>query len=390
MIKATREHTKTHNAQLILKTIYDQGEVSRADIARLTHLTRPTVSSIVAELMESQFVVEMGQGPSAGGKRPTLLKVAQDAYQLLCVDVGSHEFRGALVNLRGDIQQRIDQPPHHNQGVEALEQALALMDELAAQATAPLLGIGIGTPGLVDSAAGIVRQAVNLNWSELPLRDLVQARFQKPVHIANDSHMAALAEYTFGPQRNSDNLVVIKMGRGVGAGIVLHGQPFFGDGRGAGEIGHVTAVDNGRSCTCGNVGCLETVAGSAAILQDAQTAVNQPDLTWPELVTAYENGETVTSTSSAQSVTHIINTAGKHMGSAIAALVGVLNVHHIVIHGRIAAFGPPLLAVIQAEMAQRVMPRMAAQTQVSFSTFGSEVVMLGCSAMILNEELGII
>jgi N-acetylglucosamine repressor len=340
--------------------------------------------------MESQFVVEMGQGPSAGGKRPTLLKMAQDAYQLLCVDVGSHEFRGALVNLRGDIQQRIHQPPHHNQGVEALAQALALMDELAAQATAPLLGIGIGTPGLVDSAAGIVRQAVNLDWSELPLRDLVQARFQKPVHIANDSHMAALAEYTFGPQRDSNNLIVIKMGRGVGAGIVLHGQPFFGDGRGAGEIGHVTAVDNGRSCTCGNVGCLETVAGSAAILQDAQTAVNQPDLTWPELVTAYENGETVTSTSSAQSVTHIINTAGKHMGSAIAALVGALNVHHIVIHGRIAAFGPPLLAVIQAEMAQRVMPRMAAQTQVSFSTFGSEVVMLGCSAMILNEELGII
>ena len=115
MQKATRQQTKNHNSQLILKTIYDAGEISRADIARATHLTRPTVSSIVAELIEDEFVIETGLGSSAGGKRPTLLSVDHENHQLLSVDLGSHEFRGAVINLRGDIIHRIDLPPHqHN------------------------------------------------------------------------------------------------------------------------------------------------------------------------------------------------------------------------------------------------------------------------------------
>lgn len=375
MQKATRQQTKNHNTSLILKTIYDQREVSRADLARLTHLTRPTVSSIVAELIENQFVVEMGQGPSAGGKRPTLLSVAQDAHQLLCIDLGSQQFRGAVLNLRGEISHRIDVASNQYSGEAALELAFNLIDQLLNHVTKNLLGLGIGTPGLVDSKAGIVLNAVNLNWVNLPLRDLVVERYQKPVYIANDSHMAALAEFTFGANRESDNLIVIKIGRGIGAGIVIHGQPFYGDGMGAGEIGHVVVADNGRSCSCGNRGCLETVASTPAILQQA----NQ---TWEELVAAYENGET--------EIINLITSIGQHLGKAIAALVGSTNIHHIVITGRLAQFGQPLLNTIQAEMRQRAMPIMADNTQVSFAQFGNEVVMLGCSAMILNEELGII
>lgn len=375
MQKATRQQTKDHNTRLILKTVYDAGEISRADIARATHLTRPTVSSIVADLIESNFVVETGQGPSAGGKRPTLLRVAHDAHQLICVDLGSQEFRGAVLNLRGDIIYRLDVPSQQHVGSDTLDLAFTLIDQLVAQSTENLLGIGIGTPGLVNAREGVVLNAVNLNWVAVPLRDLVYDRYEKPVYIANDSHMAALAEYTFGSPRDSNNLIVIKVGRGIGAGIVIHGQPFYGDGMGAGEIGHVVVVDNGRSCTCGNRGCLETVASTTAILAQA-------NLTWAELIAAYENGETA--------VTDLITNVGNYLGQAIAALVGSTNIHHIVITGRLAQFGQPLLDTIQTEMRHRAMPIMADKTEVSFAKFGNEVVMLGCSAMILNEELGII
>lgn len=376
MQKATRQQTKDHNTSLILKTIYDAGEISRADIARATHLTRPTVSSIVAELIESNFVVETGQGPSAGGKRPTLISVAHDAHHLICVDLGSHEFRGAVLNLRGDIIHRIDVPSHQHTGDDALQLAFHLIDQLVAQNSGNLLGIGIGTPGLVDARAGVIINAVNLNWVDVELGDLISERYEKPVYIANDSHMAALAEFTFGAERESDNLIVIKIGRGIGAGIVIHGQPFYGDGMGAGEIGHVVVVEeNGRSCTCGNRGCLETVAGTTAVL-------DQANLTWEELVAAYENGE--------NEIVALITTAATYLGKAIATLVGSTNIQNIVMTGRVSQLGQPFLDTIQAEMRQRAMPLMADKTEVSFAEFGDEVVMLGCSAMILNEELGII
>jgi predicted NBD/HSP70 family sugar kinase len=194
--------------------------------------------------------------------------------------------------------------------------------------------------------------------------------------------MAALAEFTFGANRDSDNLIVIKVGRGVGAGVVLHGQPFYGDGMGAGEIGHVVVAENGRSCTCGNRGCLETVASTTWLLANAQESLNQPELTWDGLVAAYREGETA--------VIDIINRAATYLGKAIAALVGSTNIQNIVITGRVSQFGQPFLDTVQAEMRQRAMPLMADKTEVSFAEFGNEVVMLGCSAMILNEELGII
>jgi predicted NBD/HSP70 family sugar kinase len=151
---------------------------------------------------------------------------------------------------------------------------------------------------------------------------------------------------------------------------------------GAGEIGHIVVAENGRSCTCGNRGCLETVASTAAILVQARKVLGQPDLTWEALVAQFKDGEAV--------ITNLITTTGHYLGKAIASLVGGYNIHHIVITGRIGQFGQPLLDVIQAEMQGRVMPALADQTAVSFSSFGDEVVILGCSAMILHEELGII
>lgn len=156
MRKATREQTRNHNTQLVLKTIYEQDGISRADIARATRLTRPTVSTIVNDLLDDQLVAETGVGPSAGGKPPTLLEVNANAYRLLCLDLGSREFRGTLINLRGGVTERAHFATEGRTGNEALELVYKLVDHLRAASPVPLLGIGVGTPGLVDPQRGVV------------------------------------------------------------------------------------------------------------------------------------------------------------------------------------------------------------------------------------------
>lgn len=380
MKKATKQQSKKHNSRLVLQTIYQHEEISRADIARATKLTRPTVSSIVSKLIKQNLVVETGLGESAGGKRPLILQIAYDAHQLISIDLGSHEFRGALSNLNGDITTRRTILTDSKKAEDALQLVFDLIDDLFEQASAPILGIGIGTPGVVNQESGVIHQAINLDWHDLPIRDLLVDRYDCPVYVANDSHMAALAEYTFGEQRDISNLIVIKASRGVGAGIVINGRPYYGDGYGAGEIGHVVVVENGEPCSCGNAGCLETVSSSTAILSKVRQSV--PDADWAWVMDALQGGDAV--------ATQTIADAGKYLGIAIANLIGNFNIHHIVIAGRVATIGQPLVDAMEQEIGRRILPSLAADTTITLSTAGIDIVLLGSAAMVLQHELGII
>ena len=396
MQKATHQHTRDHNARLVLRTIYHGADISRAEIARRTRLTRPTVSRIVGQLMDAHFVVETGLGPSAGGKPPTLLEVAYDDHQLLALDLGSQEFRGAVVNLGGEVIARKTYHTNGHQGEQALALVHELITSLSLTTTAPILGIGIGSPGLSNPRDGVIREAVNLGWWGLPLGQILEDDYRIPVYVANDSHMAALGEFTFGnvpaagtaagaatgnlPE--SGNLVVIKIGQGIGAGIVLNGQPFYGDGFGAGEIGHVVVDEGGALCSCGNLGCLETVASTRAILEQARLAAGSDSMTWAKLVQALQDGE--------EWALVVVQRAGCFLGVAVANLVATLNIKRIVIAGRVAEFGQLLLDAALVEAGRRALPSMVAETELGFSELGSDVVILGSSAMILKHELGII
>lgn len=394
VLKATHEQTKTHNKRLVLKTIYDHSSSSRADVARWTGLTRPTVSSTVTELMAEGLVEEVGQGQSDGGKPPILLRVIDGARHLIGIDLANSEFRGAVTDLRGQVIHRVSLPVHEQDGEAALALVYALCEQLLPAATSPVLGIGIGTPGLIHAQKGIVRKAVNLDWADLPLRDLVARRCGLPVYIANDSHVAALGEYVFGQKRKTPNLVVVKVGRGVGAGIVLHGHLYHGDDSGAGEIGHVRVVEGGVRCRCGHDGCLETVTSSQAIVKQARALAqaNPQSLLWqfaPTLdaittdvvLQAFQAGD--------PALPPIIAEVGHYLGIALANLVGVLNIQKIVIAGSVARFGAPLQRAIEQEMRTRTMALLAARTKVEVSTVGQDIVILGAAALLLTHEFGL-
>ena len=270
--KATHAQTRQHNHRLVLRTLYDFGPISRAEVARSTGLTRTTVGDVVGDLLDEGMVEEVGRGPSTGGKSPILLSIVGDARLVIGLDLGESTFSGALVNLRGEVRRVVELPVEGRNGDDALDLVFRLVDELLKESSTTPLGIGVGTPGLVDTRTGTIRWAVNLDWQDLPLGGLLHERYGLPSNVANDSQAAALAEYTFGGESHGQrlpNLVTIKVGRGIGAGLVLNGSLFQGDGFGAGEIGHVAVVDDGAACRCGRFGCLETVASSRAIAERA-------------------------------------------------------------------------------------------------------------------------
>jgi len=392
--KATREQTRVHNSRLVLRTIYERQEISRADVARETRLTRTTVSDVVADLMAEGMVEEVGYGPSAGGKPPILLSVVPDSRHLIGLDLANDAFRGAVVNLRGQVRRQITVPLHDRDGEDALALVYEIVESLKAATDSPLLGVGIGSPGLMDASNGIVRRSVNLDWYDLPLRDLLEARFDLPVYVANDSQVAALGEYTFGHGLGVENLVVIKVGYGVGAGIVLDGRLFHGETFGAGEIGHVTVVEDGERCRCGNLGCLETVASARALIGQAQAiaeadassllhqfVADPGEITLETICRALEGGD--------EQVRQMVQRVGKYLGIAAANIVGLLSARRIVIAGSVACLGQPLLEIVRQEMARRSLAIVANEAEVVLSSIGSDIVILGASALVLNRELGL-
>ena len=392
--KATREQTKQHNNRLVLSTIYQQGEVSRADIARTTHLTATTVSSIVVDYLEKGLVAETGSKLLARGKPATLLSVVDDAYHLIGLDLARSEFQGAVMNLRGEKIHQAGIPIEGQTGEAALNLVYNLIDQLLEKVESPLLGIGIAAPGIIDAENGIVRYAVNFGWYDLPLQDLLTERYDFPVQMANDNHVAVLAEQTFGNHTSNQDLVVLKVGHGVGAGIILNGQLFYGAGHGAGEIGHVRVVEDGELCSCGNHGCLETITSSRALVKRAQTiaendpnsplhqfALNLEEMKIADVVHAFNVGDPALQT--------LVEETGDALGLALANVVGVLSVSTILVAGSVAGFGEPLLERMQTAVNTSSLSHVASHTQIELASLDQNIVLLGTTALLLSQELGV-
>jgi predicted NBD/HSP70 family sugar kinase len=378
--KATHAQTRAHNAALVLRALYDLGPISRADIARLTGLTRTSVGELVADLERDGLAEDVGRGPSTGGKQPTLVALKDDARSVITLDLGERTFTAALANLRGELTTKRTRDLDGRDGGDALQLVHDLIDDVRREATSPILGIGVGTPGVVD-ADGTIRWAVNLAWQDLPLARILEERHRLPAVVANDSRAAALATYLFGGDERPQNLVVVKVGRGVGAGLVLRDQLFGGDNDGAGEIGHVVVDPDGIECHCGRFGCLETVASVPAVVRAAVAAGATGVTTLAGLVDRTALGD--------DRVLPVVLAAGRAIGAAVAGLTGALDVRHITVVGSATALGEPWFAAIREEAGRRSLGPLARETQIIDGGTGEDVTLLGACALLLTRELGL-
>ena len=395
MKKATQLQIKEHNRTLVLRTIYNSEPVSRSAIAKRTLLTKTTVSEVVADLIEEGFTNEIGHGPSSGGPRPVLLGFRPEARTLLGVDLANDEFRGSLMDLRGKILASEAIPINNPDGDTALEKVYALIDKLKTHESSPLLGIGIGSPGLINASEGIVRNAVNLDWTDLPLVQLLEQRYQIPVYIANDTQVAAMAEYSFGDHVNIENLAVIKIGIGLSGGFIINGKLFHGDGHGAGEIGHIVVAENGPRCRCGNAGCLETVVSSQALLNHFTAYADRHpeyleilnvkqarDIRIRHLYQACLNDDPV--------IADFMKNASHYLSISISHLVGILNIETVVLAGMLSKFFAPYLEDIAEEVRQRSLSALSSKTRIVLSTLGEDIVTRGAGSLVLKNELELV
>ncbi|HEY9087040.1 MAG TPA: ROK family transcriptional regulator [Anaerolineaceae bacterium] len=381
--KATRELTKNHNRDLVLKLIIDNYSTSRADIARETKLTRTTVSDVVSGLIAEGLVQEIGLGESKGGKPSILISLVPNSRYLIGINLTQDKFIGSIVNLRGEIKKTVEVPVTTSDRDQALDLLYHILDELLASEWKPVIGIGVGTPGLINTRDGILINAVNLDWHDLPLARLISQRCSLPVSLLNDSQAAAIGEFVYGEHTGSSNLIVVTVQHGVGAGILVNGQIFQGDGGGAGEIGHIVMQKDGELCRCGRRGCLETVASARAVTQHVQERAHLSEpVSFDGVERAFRSGDAV--------VCEVVLEAGMYLGRALGSLVGALNIETIILTGDMTHFGAEWLAAVRQSMQETALERMTQQTRVEFGRLDYRATILGASAHLLLDNYALL
>lgn len=358
--KVLQEDARRHHRALILQQLFSRGPASRADLARATALTRVTVSDLVGEMIRDGLLEELGApAGSRVGKPPTLVGFVPDAAHVVCLDLSVEDtMTGALVNLAGTVQVRRSVSTGGATGPDALILVHRLTADLVAAATRPVLGVGVGTPGVVD-ADGTVLDAPNLGWADVHLARSLHEALGLPVFVANDANTAALAEHTFG-HAGEGGLMLVRIGKGVGAGLILGGQLLHGHRAAAGEIGHVVIDPAGTTCACGRVGCLETVLGVPRLRQRLE----------------HDGPEA-------------LGRVGELLGTVLAPVVGALNLHELVLSGPTDLLDGPLREATATTIRRNTMAVSGDHLVVRTSTLGDDVVLVGAAALVLAGELGV-
>lgn len=385
-----------YNQRLVLDLIRQRTDLSRSDLVRLTGLSKATVSSIVAELMETGLVQETGNQNTSVGRPRISLSLVPDASFALGAEVTTEECRVVLTNLHAEPVKRVARPIGTSDlSVNAL---LDILEECVTTVTAGvdparILALGVCVPGIVDSAAGVVTLSVILPWKNVALAQELRARFSFPIAVFSRGNAATWGERWYGAGRDIDNLLYVRVGTGIVSGLVLHGQPYLGRNYGAGELGHMTVQPDGVLCRCGNRGCLATVATADALLNRVRQLLrNEPEnrlwatmhhnfdqLTLADVVTAAHAANPVAQ----QALTEV----GRWLGVALAAVINLLNLEMIVIGGPMALAGEHLLIPLQNELAQRALPTHLANLPVVTSLLKEDAPSVGAASLVLHEFL---
>lgn len=368
--KALPEHGRAHNRSMVLAHLFHAGPSSRADLARSTGLTRVTVSGLVAELMGEGLVEELGvRAEGKVGKPATLVGMRTEAYQVVAVDLTDDlRLHGAVMTLEGAVVARRSVPLDGRTGEPAVELLDSLCRDLLAAAEQPVIGVGIASPGVIDPN-GLVVQAPNRGWYDVPLAARLTASLGVPVHVANDANTRALAEFTYG-DASGKGTIVVTVGQGVGAGIVVDGALVLGRHHAAGEIGHVTVLDGDgpgerpAPCACGREGCLETVLSVPALRR--RTADLEPQDSDAELASV-----------------------GRLLGIALAPVVSALDLAEVLLSGPSELLDGPLRESALATLRARTMPVIGDGLALRMGSLDEDGTLAGATVLVLSGQLGV-
>jgi predicted NBD/HSP70 family sugar kinase len=365
----------------LLRLIRTGAARSRADLVALTGAPRSTVSARVEQLLASQLVYEGGTGDSRGGRPPTLLAFNSKAGLVLAVDLGATSAKVAVTDLAGEF---LAAESHEIQIAAGPEQVLAVVNAAAddllngiGKTAADVSAIGVGVPGPVEFATGLlVHPPLMSGWHNFRVPTAFE-RFSCPVYVDNDVNVIAAGE--LGSGGSDENFLVVKMGTGIGCGIVVHGQVYRGTQGCAGDIGHIyVPSDHTVVCRCGNENCLEALAGGGALAREA-TARGLDVHTVKDLVQLALQGE--------PPALELIRNAGRLAGGVLASLVNIFNPSRIVLVGSVAEAGNPLLAGIREVVYRRSLPLAARSLEITISDHGKVDGQRGAARLAIESLL---
>ncbi len=389
------------NLSLIMNHLLGNSSLSRASLAEVTGLNKSTVSSLVQELIDMQFVREVGLSSSGVGRPSMLLEINPQAGYIVSCELGVDFLSVICADFGADVVWRHHEDTRDRMSQHAIiERMLALLiqaveaGERLCVNCERLLGLAVGAPGLADRTTGTLLFAPNLGWENVALRDILRDTFPDvPVFVENEANMAALGEYFFGAAKGYREALFVSAGVGLGGAVVLDGALFKGTTGFASEFGHMTMDPDGELCNCGNRGCWETQVSQSALFRLIRKAIErgQPSLltettggnlnrlTVPLVVDAARRRDRV--------ARDALNQVGHHLGVGVASLVNAFNPDLVVFGGIMSLAGEFLLPIIQRELATRALRWNLGATEVVLAQHGSNACVMGGVAMLYQTIL---
>ena len=379
----------------LLKLLRDEGPISRAELGEAVHLSRSKLAVELDRLTEIGLVEAQGLAASRGGRRSAIVGLAS-SLRFLAIDIGATSVDVAVTDGRLTVLNQVAEPMDVRDGPEAvLAVVLDLVGKLRADGLAvDLHGAGVGVPGPVSFRDGVpVAPPIMPGWNQYPVRSVLSQHLGCPVLVDNDVNIMALGEMHAGLARTVDDLLFVKVGTGVGCGIVVDGQVYRGANGSAGDIGHIRVDDAGPVCTCGNVGCLEAHFSGAALARDAtelaragRSAPLAERLAAAGVLTAADVA--VAATAGDQAAVELVRDGGRRLGLLMAGLVSFFNPGMVVLGGEVAnGLGHPLLAELRSVVYRRSLPLATGNLPIVLSELGSQAGVVGAARMISDSVL---
>jgi len=380
----------------VLDSVFWCGGLSRDAVASRIAFSKTRANATVAGLLDQGLLEEAGLQSSSGGRRPETLRLHHGLGVLLGADLGATGLEVAV--LTPDLQVLAS----HREAADVrrgpglvLSRVRALMAQLLAQCgktARDVVAIGIGVPGPVDFETGqLVNPPLMPEWDSFSIRDDLRADYSAPVFVDNDVNLMALGEL-WRLQRGLQNFLVIKIGTGIGCGIVCHGEVYRGANGSAGDVGHICVDPHGPRCHCGNLGCVESMAGGPAIAAQAIEAARAGEspmlaavLAERGTITPFDVGQASRAGDAASNA--IVQRAGALIGQMLASIVNFFNPSHVFIGGGITRIGPLFLASLRQSVYHRSLALSTRHLEIQYTPLGEQAGVIGAGVLAMHETM---
>ena len=381
MRQGTFQWMKSVNKSIILNKIRTDAPISRAQIAKETKLTPPTVSGNVKELIDQGIVKESKLGESQGGRKPTMLLINNQGFYVVGVDAGPEIIECVLTDLSGEIIKRTSRklttPITNAKFLTVLKECIHSCLQGTSPTSKKIIGIGVAMHGVVDVETGTSLFAPILGLTNIPIKEELEKEFELEVKVENDARAMALGESWFGNHGELSSMLVMNIGRGVGAGLVIDGELYHGAQDIAGEVGHMTIDLYGEICACGNRGCLQTFTTGPAIARRAMKDMPKETFTAEKVYELAIGGNEEFAT--------ILKETGRVIGIGLTNLIHIINPQKIVLGGGVTKAKELILPVILETIEECALTPRAKQTEVSITKLGDDATLIGAVSLLLVD-----